>query len=427
MKATTVCLEPTNDSNDVLTFEQAFGDYSEARGKGRARREARRAARAKRKLTRQAVKSARKQARIKKRADAQRARQEKRTARVKMAQERRMLRKQGRLARKALGKEEEGETEEGETEEGTTEDGSTEDGGGSNGGSGGGSNGGYDGGSDDGAYSEDSGSVSDDSEGSEEGSYEGSEDSADEEVDADENAGESDDESGFTGDIGFDGTIGASAEDIRWQDYFSSAEGNAKINPNVTKIAKSIEQHKEAISQLEKQIDAEQEKGQNSNRCNAQINRHRSQLDKLEDVLGGYSAFDGEDLSQARGGKDGLARRKAEVRVAKHQAREERKSYRKRKRKINTQVQRGLKAKMGKNSIVVPAEELSGFNATGTGLIALDSPNDFDAPETRKFDLLFSNAEGDQKAKRKKLFIGVGIGVAVGILTIILIKKFSKK
>ena len=416
MKATTVCLEPTNDSNDVLTFEQAFGDYSEARGKGRARREARRAARAKRKLTRQAVKSARKQARIKKRADAQRARQEKRTARVKMAQERRMLRKQGRLDRKALGKEEEGETEEGETEEGTTEDGNTEDGGGSNGG-----------GSDNGASAEDSGSVSDDSEGSEEGSSESSEDSADEEVDADENAGESDDESGFTGDIGFDGTIGASEEDIRWQDYFSSAEGNAKINPNVTKIAKSIEQHKEAISQLEKQIDAEQEKGQNSNRCNAQINRHRSQLDKLEDVLGGYSAFDGEDLSQARGGKDGLARRKAEVRVAKHQAREERKSYRKRKRKINTQVQRGLKAKMGKNSIVVPAEELSGFNATGTGLIALDSPNDFDAPETRKFDLLFSNAEGDKKAKRKKLLIGVGIGVAVGILTIILIKKFSKK
>ena len=140
--------------------------------------------------------------------------------------------------------------------------------------------------------------------------------------------------------------------------------------------------------------------------------------------LARYSRFDG-DYSEARGGRRGVARKKAEVRRAKKEARKLRKQAI-RSRKRGTDVDSELQPEFSEQRIEVGAEE---SNFSGTGLIGLDEQYDIDAPETRKFDLKFSNVEGDEakKKKRKKIIIGVSIGIAVGVLAIVLIKKFGKK
>jgi hypothetical protein len=158
------------------------------------------------------------------------------------------------------------------------------------------------------------------------------------------------------------------------------------------------------------------------------IENHTERLSRMESKLASYSRFEG-DYSEARGGKRGVAKRKAEVRHAKKYARKLRKNAlrkRRRNKSANTQVEEGLEPEFSSQMIEVPAER-SNFN--GTGLIGLDEQGDIDAPETRKFDLIFSNAEGDEakKKKRKKLIIGISVGVAVGVLAIVLIKKFGKK
>jgi len=121
MGSTIVTLGPSPDNKGATTvsaFEEAFGEYSEARGKGRARRKkrrlerianrkevraARREEKKERKVGRQQVKQAVKQARVAKRAAAQADRQAKRTAAMAARQERRFQRKEMRLQRKALG------------------------------------------------------------------------------------------------------------------------------------------------------------------------------------------------------------------------------------------------------------------------------------------------------------------------------------
>ena len=436
MKPTIVSLEPNVDEANTISFETAFGEFSEARGRGRKRRQ-------KRKLSRIEARAERKRAKQKMRAEQQEARQMRKDTRKKRGVE-----------RKAMGEtEEEEELEEtptntggegdapptdipqgdapesdappreipqGDAPEGNAPPTDTPQG--------------------DAPQEESYGGGYDDepeSEGSAEGEYETTQDSdvsyAEDEVsEVDAQQGDSDDESGYTGEYGFDGAIMLSPEDAEWNEYFSSANGKDKINPKVKLLARQIEQNKQLIKELEKKVALLKNKSDGGiGRIVAQINKRKSHLSKLESKLAGYSKFEG-DYSEAKGGKRGVAKRKAEVRKAKKDARDERKSVIRSKRKRRggvTELENGLNADIRQNRIEVPAEELSGFGGE-TGLIGLDGQCDIDAPETRKFDLNFSNAEGDKEAKkkkRKKLLIGVGIGVVVGVLTIILIKKFSKK
>mgnify|MGYP000430110060 FL=1 len=107
------------------TFEEAFGEYSELRGKRRqkrqdrrmdkieARRERRKAreeARREKKLgriqTRDEVKSGRRLNRQRRRTDVMEARQDRRTGRMEKVQDRRTGRKKKRLERRELGREE---------------------------------------------------------------------------------------------------------------------------------------------------------------------------------------------------------------------------------------------------------------------------------------------------------------------------------
>lgn len=414
MKPTIVTLSPSTEATEVVSFGEAFGEFSEARGRGRNRRQ-------KRKLDRIAKRRERKKARQQMRAEQQESRQL-----------RKDTRKSRRVLRKKMGDEPETEMDEATTSETGTQnsDYSQEQGGG-----------------------EPLNEVSDsapDNQGSGEGEYQTTQDDYVQEGDdyAEEDGGnyeegESDEESGFTGDSGADGTIEMSPDDVQWNEYFSSAEGKAKINPKVKQLSRRIEQNKELISRFQKQIE-KAKRGKNENNeakqnkviagLRSRIQERKVKLAELETLLASYSKFDGE-YSDARGGRKAIARRKAEVRQAKRMARKERQMAKKQNR-LNRQnggsetpVDTELNPKFSEQKIEVEAEEMGSFNGvgtgeTGTGLIGLDNTEDVDAPEVRKFDLKFSSADGN---KPKLDLKNIAIGVGVGVLAVLLIKKLTKK
>lgn len=91
MEATIVKLGPSDKLVGVVTFEEAFGEHSELRGRGRARRQKKRLKR------------------ISDRAERKRARQAMRKEQQASRQERKDIRKTRRVARKSMGDEEDGE------------------------------------------------------------------------------------------------------------------------------------------------------------------------------------------------------------------------------------------------------------------------------------------------------------------------------
>jgi hypothetical protein len=99
MKPTIVTLAPRKegDTLEVATFEEAFGEFSELRGRGRARRH-------KRRMERQQNRIARRRARKK-------ARQEMRSEQQEARQSRKDTRKSRRVARKGMGDDGESESE----------------------------------------------------------------------------------------------------------------------------------------------------------------------------------------------------------------------------------------------------------------------------------------------------------------------------
>jgi hypothetical protein len=122
MKATVVTLEPSNNSDDVLTFEQAFGEFSEARGRKKKNRGNVMGRTALALATGGIVGGL-----IKTGPEARKERQRRRLERIAARKERQEarqglkdMRKQRRVARKAMGKDEE-ETSTDETS-GSSED-----------------------------------------------------------------------------------------------------------------------------------------------------------------------------------------------------------------------------------------------------------------------------------------------------------------
>jgi hypothetical protein len=432
-----------------VSFEEAFGEYSEARGRGRARRKKRRLERIR---NRQEVRKARREGRR----ERMRERQGRRTERMQLRQERKTQRKQARVERRALGQE----------EEPTEEDlGQPEQGGAQGSGSG------------DSGYSDprtmqsqdqevsaptysEEGDTQGDSTGNGEGEYDTTQEGDinygnEEDADVDAETGDSDIESGYTGDIGFDGVQQISPEDAKWDEYFSSAEGEKSINPKVTYLAQQIEKTKEAIKMLNDKADALKGKpglgtASSLRNISGRITRLKIQLDEQEKLLASYTTIvksksnirsnaDGDDYSEARG-RRGKAAKRAEVRAAKRKARKERKAFRKANRKAKrlqrkenrmarkgrsaTVVEMELDPQFSEQRIEVPAEE-SNYEFAGTGLIGIDDANDYDSPEARKFDLKFSGADGSGSAKGGNLG-KIAIGVGLGVLAVYLYNKYKK-
>jgi hypothetical protein len=122
--------------------------------------------------------------------------------------------------------------------------------------------------------------------------------------------------------------------------------------------------------------------------------------------------------------KSGKKKRSAEVKAAKREARKSRAKSRiaSKKKSVQvsqtTKVSKSLDPAFNKNLIVIPAKEVGGASsAEGTGLIALDDINDFDAPIENEFSLASGSPLKNVNWK------GVLIGVAIAGLAIYGAKK----
>lgn len=414
--ATIISLEPANTNVErsasavrSATFEEAFGEYSELRGKRRKKRqdrkmdkiearkerktgriEARKAKRLARVEARDEVRSERQDRRIarksdkrlgrqQRRTDVMEARQGRRTGRMEQVQDRKTARKGKRLERRALGKEEELETEEttpttatptsAPVEAVTRPAATSEQGSGSSAPSSGGSSdeqGGEYADEQGGNYGDEQGSESSDEQGgeySEEGygeegygdegySEEGSDDSGS--YEEGEEAGDYSDETEMgdydTQDEGYD--YSEPFDGIPLDASFSEMDDSGKsaqkinVNPNLQELVNKIEWNKELVARLE----AKRTQGvTNPSEVSKAIIDRRRRIKELEAQLEMYLGFAG-DYSGANGMsekqvKNEVARRRLEVAKAHKVARAIRKGA-KDERVVAKMTNKSISAKM---------------------------------------------------------------------------------
>jgi hypothetical protein len=446
------------------TFGEAFGEYSELKGRGRAKRQKRR--------------QERRMTRISNRATRKRARQDMRAEQQEARQTRKDTRKSRKVARDEMG----AENEEAPESAGDEEQGQPTE-----------------------------------QEGAGEGEYETTE--------SEEQNPSEDEESGFNGEYydNFDAVMSSadgidydnlgSSEDIyalqdddfySFVDESSSADGFQKrtvrkrIGKGTKNVAMKSEWNKEMVSRLEKRVAAidmqlsqgttperEQMLGIKRAKLVEAITLHKDRAVSFDGLMndyinaeGDYSGIDGDtsdadgDSSDADGDYDsadgdyenadgefenadgefenaigkrkkrpakrskkmpkkvgkkkvGKKKRTAEVKAAKREARKSRTKSRiasKRKQspiKVTqtTKVSKSLNPEFGKDYIVIPEKEINASSAEGTGLIALDDINDFDAPRENEYSLASGSPLKNVNWK------GVLIGVAIAGLAIYGAKK----
>ena len=432
-----------------VSFEQAFGEFSEFRGKGRKRRAKRR--------------QSRRMDRINARAERKRARRKMRTEASEDRASRRMSRKASRLEKRGMGKESEEEsTDSNEAESDAPEGESSESSSSSETGSSENTtqqseprtntSEGYSGGGQ--YYNE--GAEEESEEDGEEGAEEESEDSED---------------SGFDGfkvtDVkmcGFDASKdnfeeffsldgddffnlqGNNGEDIEFnqaefangaEDYYSSADGSpAAINPSLQKASDKLEWNREFVSRLKKKCKCVPMTKQQQAETIALIKSLQKKQAELLSTIQEYSNFSSRkfgrknsnaEISKAR--KRSLLKRfrstgEGKLRMSPEEALK-RSVMRRRKmsKNMDIPVAETLGASFSKNRIDVPAED-SSFN--GTGLNGLDNVADYDAPDTRVYDIEFSGVAGEPSSALKKA-VPVILGVLVAGILIYAISKYKKK
>lgn len=446
METTIIRLEPstTNAPMTVRTtanFEEAFGEFSEARGKGRARRkkkklsriadrdevkrarnESRIARRSDRKGKRQDIRAnqqearmSRRQRRLSMRQERQDAKQTRKDTRARGEQERENYAQEQELYRESLQPQEDGgsETPEDYGNEMTDNEGYA---------------------SEDSGYPDDSSS----------GGYTDSEDwnTAPEGYDSNEDYYE--DES-----YGEDGDY--SEEDYGNEeegDYYN-ADGDVKVSPRLVEHLSNIEEEKRQVSDLMARRNMMAKVGTPTVGIDMQIERRMNKIRAMLSKIVEYSNADG-DASKRK-------MRKAEVRKAREQVNPNanRRQRRMRKRDLSCQhggsetpVDADLNPQFSPNKIVVPSKMKSSFEGeTGYDDI-MDSLDDFDYdtmtengrpvifdnnpvvsqptyagddyPTPRVYELQ-SNFTGEGKVVWKSIAIGVGLGV----LALYLAKKYK--
>lgn len=408
-------------STPAVSFEEAFGEYSEARGKGRERRKQRREERKERKLeriedrkdvrqartaARDEVKSDRQDRRISRRerrkagrqairTEQSQARQERRTGRQVARQDRRTMRKGARLDRRAMGK----PTDEGYAPNETLEQGldtatpnemggyaeqsyepqaeSQETYGDETQGGGysepqyGGGEGGYDYGPEENApYEDEYYEEPESGEGvyDEEGDYVGEESGYLADYDAGNN---------FSG---IDPEIQSTVDKLAWNaECVKRLESKRKQYPNKSQsISKKIIEHKKRFNEL------------------------KSNLDDFSNCYGDYSSADGLEPKRRQ-----LMIKKA-WRVSQGKIKNGGRPMMQRPADDVVPVASDLNPSFAPNRIVVPGQAKS--YATGTGLNGLDLQDDFDAPNVRE---VFIGADGSKSGiSWGSVIVGVGLGVA---------------
>lgn len=453
MKPTVVTLGPNSVIKDVVTFEDAFGDfstadgeysgadaeYSELKGRGRQRRADRRADRQEKKRARKADKQKtrqeRRMTRIKNRAERKAARQEMRAAQQEARQSRKDVRKSRKEARKAMG-----DTPDSESEESGSENQNEQP-------------------------ENDAKPKSDYTPQAEQDNSSNEQETSISEQSNNSNnqvggvfAYEEDEQPEDEADIEDAGDY-----DYTDEQYESEFDGGLReVSPGVQDAANKIEWNEELIDRLEDQREYSNANGEmgNASKLDDQLEARYSRLDELESQLEGYEYFEGDftvgadgDYSYVKGkpkkavSKKEAKLRRAEVKAAIKKAKKarfeakEKAKQAKAKIKANklakkvkqfggdvTPVDLELNPEFSKNRIEIPAEETAGFDGNGTGLNALDYAEDFDAPVMNEFDFN-SSFEGDSfsyaDGKSKINFVGILIGAALGIGAIYAINKYK--
>ena len=450
---TTVTLGDENSAVDTSSFEEAFGEYSELRGRGRRRRQERRLDRKKkrqeRRMTRIAGRGERKRARQAIRAEQQEARQTRKDVRASRAAARRDIRQgpevemdetmlmetdNGYMPEQPLPPQYDSEYDTGapmpsDDSYVPQDTGYAPQGGGYM--------------PEDTSYApQDTGYEPQDSGYAPQGGgyvpdeeewggtppwMQGEDEGYDEEEIVDTPSGvyqeDNDDDYGAgegtnEGDWGFDGIIGE-------EDMFSEMQDSKKIkiSPKVADLTRKIEWNKELISRLRvRKAEIEGANG-NPNDVNKQIAIRtqrimdlETQLQQYADFAGSYSSAEGVEVTPRM-----RMKRKREVQSARNMAVRERRNVRKVKGRA-TPVAKGLNPEFEPQRIVIPARTSS---VTGrTGIIGLDLQDDYDAPENRVVELT-SSAEGDKNKKDKINWVGIGIGAVVAVGAIWALRKYK--
>ena len=457
--AKVVTLGPVDSPGSTITFEQAFGEFSEVRGKGRARRAARVSDRQEKRTARKvgrvssrdAAKSARSETRIGRRASRKSQRQEMRDAqqqarqgrkdtRVERNLDRRDLRTERRMGRRDIRNPEEEYVQNGidtgvdqeMTDQGAPmgADQGGYDPGYDQGAPMGTDQGGYDsgsdqGGSDQGGY-DDGGSYGDDGgfadydrvgAGPQQGSYQGGgfessfpedempfdETGSEGYYEGEDTGGDYGEETGYLQDYGasddynFDGVMGA--EDRYSEMADSSQSKKINVDTRVQDITDKMAWNQELITRLEAKRKSNPNQAQGISR---QIVMRKQRMKELQEKLDAFSNAYGEYSCADGGSEQELRRRADQVNYAKRRSHQKRQMARKGSQA--TRVKSGLNPSFGPNRIVVP-----GGQSNFTGINGLDLMNDFDAPRVREIQL---GADGSTSSK------GLGWGAVIGAVAV---------
>ena len=427
-------LNPNTYISNVITFDEAFDEYSDASGKRiKKRAEKQRAkaelqqAKGEKKVARVGKRTARKvaksegrdttasmrQARRRQRIEEAQARK---TGRAEAIQSRRTGRKTSRLERRALGEELEPEidetiqdtednindsVEETNEERGMNPNGYEQDGGGE--------------------YAPESDELLTEPDYNED-DKEVNESNDDEEYGKEYDSYQNDEEDTYGS--GFDGSV---TNDDEFSDL-EQASQVINIPDAITVIADKIEWNKELYSRLDgkKKEIITNNASANIDMLDSQMKDRGNRIGDLEELLDGWAdckynydgnnqfeQFPNEDIDYSNAdGKNKFAKMKRKRYNVVSKARENAKK----KREKVTLVKTTLNPIFENGRIVVPSSSNFMGIPQGTGLNGLDNSNDYDAPPVVDIDLT-SNADGTSKININGIILGVGIAI-VGIWAI---------
>ena len=386
-----------NPSMEVSSFEEAFGDFSEARGRGRARRR-------KRRLERKKNRQEQRMTRIKDRAERRKAKRQMRAEALEDRLAKRRRRKEERVSRKAMG--DSGE-EESATEEGTT--------------------------------TEEEAEEPEEAE-SEEGDEEGSEESESEESDDEETSGfdaskdNFDEYFNYSGDDFYNMDSIVSGDDVYdiaefskgAENYYSSADGTpAQINPKVAQITSKIEWNKEFIARLNKKLRSSRMSREEAGKLKNRLKNRQDALARLQQQLKNYSTI----ATKRKGATETNREIGKALNVSKYNRLKAIGDSRlgmspekalskcmelnkKRAEMKETPVSQELNPQISQGRIVVPEEQLGQSCFNGDGVT--------------QYDVNFSNAVGDDKKKKRNKIIAIVGGVVLASVIIYLVARRKK-
>lgn len=384
-----------NPSMEVSSFEEAFGDFSEARGRGRARRKKRRTERKKNRQEKRMT-------RIKDRAE---RRKEKRKMRAEALEDRlakRRRRKEERVSRKAMG--DSGEEEPTTEEETTTEEEEPEE------------------------------SEEEMEEPEEEMEETEEEEPEEEEETSGFNASKDnfDEYFNYSGDDFYNMDSIVSGDDVLniaefqkgAEDYYSGADGTpVKINSKLKDITNKIEWNKEIIARLTKKLRTSRMGREDVAKTKANLKDRQNALALLQEQLRNYSKYATAKSGSSMANRE-IAKSSSVARLNRFKAIGSNKIGMtpekalvksiqiSNNRSKPTPVDGSLRADISQGRIVVPEEQLGESCFNGDGVT--------------QYDVNFSNAVGDDKKKKRNKIIAIVGGVVLASVIIYLVARRKK-